>query len=252
MKAIIIKTKIDCSDYASVNLSILESVLYCINHYYICIANVHMIMEAYDDPDFQKVINNAAIVTPDGMPLVWALKLLGYKNATRVYGPTLTLKLCEQAALRNVSIGFYGSSDVVIQSCVKRLRKLFPRIKIDYIYSPPFRNLTSEEENVIIENIIKSGIKILFVGLGCPKQERWMARHTNRLPLVMLGVGAAFDFIAGSKSQAPLWMQNSGLEWFYRLLTEPKRLWRRYLFHNPRFIVLFLIQYLKYITKSKD
>lgn len=219
---------------------------------YICAANVHMVMEAYDDKNYRQIVNDAAIVTPDGMPLVWALKLLGFKDATRVYGPSLTLRICEEAQANSIPVGFYGSSREVLDRCVERIRKSYPGIQVNYAYSPPFRALTVEEENTIQNEIMESGVRILFVGLGCPKQERWMAEHVQKIPVIMLGVGAAFDFIAETKLQAPRWMQNNGLEWMFRLLTEPKRLWKRYAVHNPRFVFLFALQYLRYLFNHKE
>ncbi|NET74224.1 MAG: WecB/TagA/CpsF family glycosyltransferase [Sphaerospermopsis sp. SIO1G2] len=205
-------------------------------------ANVHMIMEAYDDPEFSQVVANTNLVTPDGMPLVWALKALGIKNSSRVYGPTLTLYVCKAAAEMGIPIGLYGGTTQSLQAFVDFLTKEFPEIKIPCQISPPFRPLTSEEDQELTQQIINSGIKILFVGIGCPKQEFWINNHKNKIPAVMLGVGAAFDFHSGRVKQAPSWMQNLGLEWLFRLIKEPKRLWKRYFKHNPRFILLFLKQ----------
>lgn len=210
---------------------------------YVCISTVHMVMEGHDDPDFQRIVNGAELVTPDGMPLVWGLKLLGIKQAERVYGPSLTPIVCREAARQGVPVGFYGGTDEVLEMMKANLTADYPSLDIAYAYSPPFRPLTEEEDRKVTEDIVSSGAKILFVGIGCPKQERWMAAHKDLLPsVVMVGVGAAFDFIAGVKSQAPRWIQDAGLEWLFRLLTEPKRLWRRYFYHNPRFIVLFALQ----------
>ncbi len=211
---------------------------------YVSVGTVHMVMEAFDDPSFRTVVNNSAIVTPDGMPLVWGLRLLGLKDAQRVYGPTLSPIICEKAAQIKIPVGFYGGTQEVISRMIKNLKTKFPSLEIAYAYSPPFHELSEEEDRQIVADIIASGTRILFVGLGCPKQERWMARHVNLIPAVMVGVGAAFDFIAGTKPQAPPWLQNLGLEWFFRLITEPKRLWKRYLYHNPRFVLLFAKQLL--------
>lgn len=211
---------------------------------YICVATVHMVMEAYDDLSFRQVVNGADLVTPDGMPLVWALRLLGIKGQQRVYGPELTPRLLSAAARGGVPVGFYGSSPEVLERLLANVRRAYPGLNVAYAESPPFRPLSEEEEAAVRERIKASGCRILFVGLGCPKQERWMARQKGKLPVVMLGVGAAFDFLAGTKPQAPRWMQNAGLEWLFRLATEPRRLWRRYLKHNPRFVALFLLQLL--------
>jgi N-acetylglucosaminyldiphosphoundecaprenol N-acetyl-beta-D-mannosaminyltransferase len=206
----------------------------------ICAANVHMTMIAYDSPKFRKIINSADLITPDGMPLVWTLRLKGFKNQERVYGPTLTQKMLPLLEENNVPIGFYGSSPKVLEKLQNSVFQKYPNISIVYAYSPPFRKLEPHEEKSIIEEINNSGVRVLFVGLGCPKQEIWMHEHKERIDAVMLGVGAAFDFIAGVKPQAPNWIQSIGMEWFYRLLSEPKRLWKRYLYYNPRFIIAIL------------
>lgn len=209
---------------------------------YVCAANVHMVMESYDSLAFQRIINDADLVVPDGMPLAWGLRLLGIQGQERIYGPGLMLHVCEAAATEGIPVGFYGSRPDTLQELVSNLSKRFPALNIAYCYSPPFRPLTVEEDSDVIQQIVDSGARILFVGLGCPKQERWMAEHRGKIPAVMLGVGAAFDFHAGRIRQAPRWMQNIGLEWFFRLCMEPRRLWRRYLKHNPRFIFLFALQ----------
>ena len=214
---------------------------------YFCVyaANVHMIIEAYDSEDFRKLVNNADLVTPDGMPLVMMLRILGLKNQPRVYGPTLMEHICEASARVGVSIGFYGSTSETLKHLVHNLSTRIPKLKVGYTYSPPFRPLAPEEDKKIIKEINASKIKILFVGLGCPTQERWMAAHHARVKAVMIGVGAGFDFFAGTKKKAPKWMMQIGLEWLFRLFTEPNRLWRRYLYNNPRFIFLVIRQILR-------
>ena len=207
---------------------------------YVCAANVHVVMTAYDNHSFDKVINHADLVTPDGMPLVWMLRLKGVKGQTRVYGPTLMLHVLEMAAREKIPVGFYGSTDQTLQKLIVRLKELYPDLKVAYAFSPPFRELNEQESAKIANDITASGARILFVGLGCPKQEKWMAEQHGKIPAVMLGVGAAFDFHAGTKSQAPAWMQAIGLEWFFRLIHEPRRLAGRYLYNNPRFILLAL------------
>lgn len=209
---------------------------------YVCVANVHMVMEAYDDPTFKALVNAADLVTPDGVPLVCMLRRMGYPRQERVYGPELTLRVCRRAAEEGIPVGFYGGQPEALRTLVENLKGRFPGLQVAYAYSPPFRPLTTEEDRAVVEAINASGAKILFVGLGCPKQERWMAEHRGRVRAVMLGVGAAFDFHAGRIPQAPAWMQRVGLEWIFRLLQEPKRLWRRYLKHNPRFLLLALLQ----------
>lgn len=211
---------------------------------YVCFANVHMTMECHDSPALQQAVNEADLVTPDGMPLVWALTRMGVANQTRVYGPTLTLNVCEAAAREGVPVGFYGASEQVLQDLVSNLTKRFPGLDVAYAHSPPFRELTGAEADAICGRISESGARILFVGLGCPRQELWMASHRYRMSVVMLGVGAAFDFHAASVKQAPAWLQARGLEWLFRLTMEPRRLWRRYLVHNPRFVALMLLQLL--------
>lgn len=205
---------------------------------YVCVCNVHMIMEAHDDPTFRDVVNGADLVTADGVPLVWCLKMLGHSKATRVYGPELTKRLCGRVERGGLSVGFFGGTEDVLRELIRRLGIEYPSLKITYSFSPPFRQISEEEDRAIVSEIVSSGVQILFVGLGCPKQERWMADHKGQLPVVMVGVGAAFDFLAGLKAQAPNWMQRVGLEWLFRLITEPRRLWVRYLKHNPRFVWL--------------
>lgn len=206
---------------------------------YVCVSTVHMVMEAHDDPEYRELVNQADYVTSDGMPLVWGLRALGVKQASRVYGPDLTPMLCERAAAEGIPVGFYGSSDAVLSTMVGELQARYPQLQVAYQHSPPFRALTSDEEAAEIEAIRRSGARIIFVGLGCPKQERWMAARKGQIDAVMLGVGAAFDYVGGTKAQAPKRMQAMGLEWLFRLVTEPKRLWKRYLYHNPRFVMLF-------------
>ena len=211
---------------------------------YVCAATVHMVMEAFDFPEFTAILNQADLVTPDGMPLVWSLRALGAHDQQRVYGPDLTLHVAQAAGEGGVPVGFYGGDSDTLQMMIFALKTSFPELKVAYQYSPPFRPLTNEEDNAIVNDIMASGARILFVGLGCPKQERWMFDHREKLPLVMLGVGAAFDFIGGTKRQSPNWMQRIGLEWFFRFFQEPSRLWRRYLVQNPRFIWFIIWQLL--------
>jgi len=210
-------------------------------------ANVHMLMEAHDSSAFKQIVNSADLVTPDGMPLVWMMRLKGQKDQQRVYGPTLMLHVLEAAVRENVPVGFYGSSPEILRSLLARMQARFPSLKVAYSFSPPFQELSQEEDAGIVERINASSVRILFVGLGCPKQEKWMAEHRGRVNAVMLGVGAAFDFHAGVKSQAPSWMQKMGLEWLFRFAVEPRRLWRRYLYHNPRFVFLAILDLLGFL-----
>lgn len=217
---------------------------------YVCVGTVHMVMESKDHPSFRKIINEADLVSSDGMPLVWGLRLLGIKGATRVYGPDLTLKICARAADEGIPVGFYGGTREALAALVETLQARHGALEVPYAFSPPFRPLDESEELEHAEAIQSSGCRILFVGLGCPKQERWMARQLGRIPAVMVGVGAAFDLIPGLKRTAPRWMQKAGLEWLFRMATEPRRLWRRYMYNNPRFLALFARQLL--ISRSDD
>ena len=177
------------------------------------------------------------MVTPDGMPLVWACRHAGCTATSRVYGPDLMLEVCERAAQRGWSSFFYGSRDEVTAALVHRLSGSYPDLTVAGRYSPPFRPLEPHEEEEIVERINRSGAAIVWVGLSTPKQERWMARMRPRLEApVLIGVGAAFDIHAGFLRQAPPWMQRHGLEWLFRVAMEPRRLWKRYLRNNPRFV----------------
>jgi len=211
---------------------------------YVCVATVNNVMESYDSPAFQGVMNGADLVTPDGMPIVWALQFLGQKDASRVYGPDLTPILLEKAAASGIPVGFYGAAQEVLDSLVARVKARNPTLDIAYSFSPPFRALSPAEDQEVIQDINDSGARMLFIGLNTPKQDVWMAAHRGKVNAVMVGVGAAFDFMAGSKRQAPRWMMRIGLEWLFRLVTEPRRLWKRYLKHNPRFVLFFALQML--------
>lgn len=207
-------------------------------------ANVAMLMEAHDSPAFRAKINSADRVNPDGMPLVWALRALGHRAACRVYGPDAMEALLRAAQESGVPTGFYGGSAATLAQLLSKVERRYPGIRIAFRLSPPFRSLSEAEDESIVKQISDSGARILFVGLGCPKQEEWIIDHRDRIPAVMLGVGAAFDFLAGSKRQAPRWVMRIGLEWAFRLASEPRRLWARYLKHNPRFGVMFLRQWM--------
>lgn len=213
-------------------------------------ANVHSIMEAYDDREFKKILNRADLVAPDGMPLVWMMRLKGVKTQQRTYGPTLMLHVMELAAYEGIPVGFYGGAPTTLATLVERMKTIYPDLQVNYIFSPPFRPLSGEEAVQIRQQINSSGVRILFVGLGCPRQEYWIDAQRGLIPTVMIGVGAAFDFHAGSKPQAPSWMQQLGLEWFFRLLTEPRRLWKRYLHHNPRFMFLAIADLLGFPKRT--
>lgn len=210
---------------------------------YVCVSNVHMCMEVFDSPEFEQVVNNADLVIPDGRPLSWAQRLLGHNYAKQVRGQDIMNAICQQSGVKNLNIGLYGgSSNELLEQVISELNLSYPDIQLTFSYSPPFRPLTVDEDQGIISRINEARVNVLFVGIGCPKQERWMAEHKEHLNCVMLGVGAAYDFIAGSKKHAPRWVQKLGLEWLFRLLSEPKRLWKRYLQQNPRFIYYFAKQ----------
>ncbi|XFA74021.1 WecB/TagA/CpsF family glycosyltransferase [Thermosynechococcaceae cyanobacterium Okahandja] len=211
---------------------------------YIVAANVHVVMTGVWQRDFQAVVNGARVVTADGMPLVWGLRLLGCREAQRVYGPQLMLAVCDRAVREGWRIFLYGSEPWVLERLQTQLETWFPGLKIVGSYAPPFRSLTPAEEAADRQRIRASGADVVFVSLGCPKQERWMARQSPFLPAVLLGVGAAFNFHSGVVAQAPPWLMALGLEWLFRLWQEPRRLWQRYLINNPAFIVLFCGQLL--------
>jgi N-acetylglucosaminyldiphosphoundecaprenol N-acetyl-beta-D-mannosaminyltransferase len=207
-------------------------------------ADVHMIMEGYDGLDFRNGLNVADMVNPDGMPVVWALRALGQRQAHRVYGPDATLALILAAQTSGIPIGFYGGTKESLSRLVSNVKKRYPGIRILFQMSPPFRPLGEDEDARIVKEINSSGTRFLFVGLGCPKQENWIIKHLDQIPAVMLGVGAAFDFLAGTKPQAPRWMMRCGLEWIFRLASEPRRLAGRYMKNSPRFVALFLFQWM--------
>ena len=215
-------------------------------------AAVHMVMEGHDKPDFRAKLNSFDMVNPDGMPVVWALKVLGHRDATRVYGPDATVHLLKAAQKQGIPVGFYGGSDSTLAKLVDQVEKNYPGINIAYAVSPPFRKLTQEEDDQIVKDMNASGARFIFVGLGCPKQEEWMVTHRDRVPAVLLAVGAAFDFLAGTKPQAPRWMMRNGLEWVFRLACEPRRLAGRYFKHNPRFIALVFRQRMTRRLASAD
>ena len=207
-------------------------------------AAVHMIMETVDEPAFLRQLNSAGTVFPDGMPLVWALHALGERSAQRVCGPDFTALMLAAAEQAGVPVGFYGGSQVTLDALAATVRLRHPNLNVAYVESPPFRPLSPEEDLAVVDRIASSQARLLFVGLGCPKQEHWIMDHLGRVHAVMFAVGAAFDYIAGAKRRAPRWMQRSGLEWVFRFVTEPRRLAMRYLKHNPRFIFRFLRQLL--------
>jgi N-acetylglucosaminyldiphosphoundecaprenol N-acetyl-beta-D-mannosaminyltransferase len=206
-------------------------------HHYVCVTGVHGVMESQSDPELLAIHNRSGLTTPDGMPMVWAGHRAGAHWMKRVYGPDLILAVLERAAERGWSSFFYGGGEGVVEALVQRLEARFPGLLVAGVHTPPFRPLSEAEDAAVIDKINSSGAQLVWVGLSTPKQERWMAAHRRRLNAdVLLGVGAAFDFHAGLVPQAPRWMQQRGLEWLYRLIKEPRRLWRRYARNNPSYL----------------
>ena len=203
----------------------------------ICICNAHSVVTARQDKEFNQVLNDADMSTPDGAPVAWMIKKLSGQPQARINGPDLMLKYCEHAEKIGQSIYLYGGQESTLNILVDVLKSKYPNLRIAGYLSPPFRELNAEEKQKIIHDINDSGAHTVWVGLGCPKQEKWMYEHKGKINAVMIGVGAAFDYHAGTIKRAPKWMQNSGLEWFHRLCSEPKRLWKRYLVTNTLFII---------------
>lgn len=236
------------SDYAEV-VAWMEATIASGARGYITAAAVNLVMSAREEPDTATAVRGATLAVPDGQPLVWALRALGNRRATRIYGPDLMAAFCAHAAERKIPIYLYGGRTPEALALLQaRLRERFPGLPIAGSYSPPFRALSQEEREEVAQRIDASGAAVVWVGIGQPKQERWMYEMRPRLGAPLLaGVGAAFDFHAGLVRQAPPWMQRAGLEWAYRLTREPKRLWRRYARHNPRFIAAFAAQYARHL-----
>jgi N-acetylglucosaminyldiphosphoundecaprenol N-acetyl-beta-D-mannosaminyltransferase len=204
----------------------------------VCICNVHSVVTAAQDPAFMAVINGADLATPDGMPVAWMLRLLGRRGQQRINGPDLMWRYLGEAERLGQVVSFYGSTEGTLARLRQAMLRAFPALHIGETISPPFRTLSPVEEAAYRERIEACGTAVLFVGLGCPKQERWMAAQRGKLHAVMVGVGAAFDYHAGTIRRAPPWMQRSGLEWLHRLASEPRRLGRRYLVTNSLYVWL--------------
>jgi N-acetylglucosaminyldiphosphoundecaprenol N-acetyl-beta-D-mannosaminyltransferase len=210
---------------------------------YVCVTGVHGIMESQRNAALRDVHNAAGMVTPDGMPLVYISRLHGYPQTTRVYGPDLMAEVCAASVEAGYTHFLYGARPETLDRLAERLRARYPGIRIAGCHAPPFRPLTDEEARDVAETINRCAPTIVWVGLSTPKQETWMADFRRRLDApVLIGVGAAFDFHAGTVKQAPRWMQPLCLEWLYRLMVEPRRLWRRYLYNNPRFLACLMLQ----------
>lgn len=208
----------------------------------VCVANVHMLMEAYSNPSFATVLLEADLVAPDGMPLVWLMNLLGKSRQDRVAGVDILLGLCEQISAQNISVFFLGSKPEILDKIKQNLSDQFPALHIAGMEPLPFRPLTPEEDEAIVQRINQSGTGIVFVSLGCPKQELWISQHKGRVQAVMVGLGGAFPVYAGIHKRAPSWVRRTGFEWLYRLVQEPGRLWKRYFTTIPPFIYLAFIQ----------
>jgi N-acetylglucosaminyldiphosphoundecaprenol N-acetyl-beta-D-mannosaminyltransferase len=216
---------------------------------YICVTGVHGVMEAQSDPAFKAILNNAMLCTPDGIPMVWAGRLNGFSEMDRVYGPDLLLLVCEWSKKSGCRHFFYGGADGVAELLAEKLRAKFPGLNVAGTFTPPFRPLTAAEETKFQELVRNLRPDIIWVGLSTPKQEKFMAEYLCKLDTtLMVGIGAAFDFHSGRVKQAPRWMQRSGLEWFFRLCQEPRRLAKRYFRNNPLFLMKFSSQLLR-LTK---
>lgn len=212
---------------------------------YVCFANAHMIIEAYRNKNFRALVNASTLTLPDGMPIVFSLKLLHGVAQERVAGMdfmTDVIRVCEAERL---SVFFLGSTDQVLNAIKEKSERDFPNLKIAGMFSPPFRKTTIEETNAYIDMINRSGAHFVLVSLGCPKQENWMAQNSKNINAILLGVGGAFPVYAGLVKRAPNWMQRFSLEWLYRLLQEPRRMWKRYFVTNTMFICLLVLQFFK-------
>ena len=212
---------------------------------YICVTGVHGVMEAQTDENFRRILNQAFLCTPDGMPMVWLGRLNGHREMRRVYGPDLMLDVCAWSETSGCRHFFFGGAAGVAEELRDKLTQRFPKLQVVGCYTPPFRPLNGEEEKQLQETVRTTRPDIMWIGLSTPKQEKFMAEFLPKLDVtLMIGVGAAFDFHSGRIAQAPRWMQRSGLEWFYRLCQEPRRLAKRYLKNNPLFAAKILGQLL--------
>lgn len=206
---------------------------------YICICNVHSVVTATRDPEFKKAVNGADMATSDGAPVAWALRKLGFPSQQRINGPDLMWRYLKQAEQVGQTVFFYGSTNDTLMKLRASIAREFPGVKVAGMCSPAFRPASESEDAAQVEEINRSGANVVFVGLGCPKQEKWMAAHQGRVNAVMIGVGAAFDYHSGTTKRAPLWWQHNGLEWLYRLVSDPRRLLKRYMVTNTLFILGF-------------
>jgi N-acetylglucosaminyldiphosphoundecaprenol N-acetyl-beta-D-mannosaminyltransferase len=218
--------------------------------HYICVTPAHAVMDVYRDDELRQIYNESGLTTPDGMAIVWLLKWYGYNSVDRVYGPDLLLAVCEQSVERGYRHYFYGAAPGVAQELAEALQNRYLGLEVVGVESPPYRPLTPDEDMEIVHRIRDARPDFVWVGIGSPRQERWMRDHLALLDVpVLIGVGAAFDFLSGNKPQAPRWIQRSGLEWLFRLVSEPRRLWRRYI-RYPRFVFLAVLQRMGFISFS--
>ena len=251
----ILGTRISSVTYDEAIQTIIEAAGRPMGHAYVCAANVHTVSMARRDCAYRLALNGALLCVPDGKPLVWAHWILGgRKLQDRVYGPTLMLRLCEAAAEKSLPVYLYGGQPGVAQNLAEVLIKRYPKLQVAGAFAPSFDERAARDSSVIkeIERINGSGARLLFVALGAPKQELFMANYASTINPIQIGVGAAFDFHAGRIAQAPAWMQDSGLEWLHRFCMEPRRLWRRYLLYNPYFLVRLFLQRLGLDGPSRE
>lgn len=218
----------------------------------VCFVNVHSAVYASLNESHRQVLLGADLVAPDGAPIAWSLRRKGHAGQPRVDGPGMMLRLCGEAMAAGVKVGLYGATEETLGILIKQLKLAYPQLDIAYAYSPPFRPLSESEEAKVCADVAQAGVGLLFVSLGCPKQEHWMARHRGRIPAVLLGVGAAFDFHAGTAPRAPEWLREHGLEWLHRLASQPRRLWRRYLFTNSMFLGLSAQEALRALVRRRS
>ncbi|MCY7278346.1 MAG: WecB/TagA/CpsF family glycosyltransferase [Phormidesmis sp. CAN_BIN44] len=224
----------------------------CLTSKVVCIANVHMLVEAYRDPGFTPVLQNADLVTPDGMPLVWMLRSMGSPNQDRVAGLDVLQELCGQASIENISVFFLGSQASILEKMRSQLEQDFPNLQIAGMEPLPFRPLSQDEDRAVVQRLNESGCGLVFVSLGCPKQEIWMSKHKDQVRAVMIGLGGAFPVYAGIHKRAPQVIRSLGLEWLYRLAQEPHRLWCRYCSTIPIFIWLACKQLVTHILHQSQ
>jgi len=218
---------------------------------YVCVMNVHMLVEAHQDKNFAQIVNEADVTTPDGMPLAKGIKLIHGFEQDRVAGMDLLPDLLKEAERKNLKVFFYGGTHDIQTITGEYVHRVYSGLKTTGFHSPPFRPLTIQEEEEVIKKINDSGTNLVFVALGCPKQEKWMASMKGRIHACMVGIGGALPVMVGMQKRAPKWMQKYSLEWLYRLYQEPGRLWKRYFYTNTLFLFLFVKEFLKSRVSSR-